>query len=135
MGKVVVGYVARPEGRAAVEAAATEAKRRDLELIVVHSMPGGDKTGLDQVVAYRDRLEAIEEYLTQGEIPYQVHEYVRGQKPAEDVIQAAKEFDAELVVIGLRKRTPTGKFLLGSTARDILLSSSCPVLAVPIPKT
>ncbi len=45
-------------------------------------------------------------------------------------MQAAIDEDAGLLVIGLRKRTPTGKFLLGSNAQEILLDAPCPVLAV-----
>jgi nucleotide-binding universal stress UspA family protein len=33
-------------------------------------------------------------------------------------------------VIGLRRRTPTGKLLFGSDAQQILLDVPCPVLAV-----
>ncbi len=40
----------------------------------------------------------------------------------------AEEHDAQLLVIGLSKRTRVGKALLGSDAQTALLSSPCPVL-------
>ena len=55
---------------------------------------------------------------------------MRGQEPAEDLIAAAEEFGAELIVIGLRRRSPVGKLLMGSDAQRILLDSPVPVLAV-----
>ena len=41
---------------------------------------------------------------------------------------------AELVVIGLRRRTAVGKLLPGSAAQRILLEVDCPVLAVKPPR-
>lgn len=46
------------------------------------------------------------------------------------MVSAAERLDASLVVIGLRRRTPTGKLLFGSDAQRILLDSPSRVLAV-----
>ena len=50
----------------------------------------------------------------------------------EDVVEAITSHSqgADLLVIGLRRRTPVGKLVLGSDARDILLQSPVPVLGV-----
>ncbi|MBR7504235.1 universal stress protein, partial [Mycobacterium tuberculosis] len=40
----------------------------------------------------------------------------------------AAEHDAQLIVIGLRKRSAIGKFILGSQAQRILLEAEVPVL-------
>jgi len=55
---------------------------------------------------------------------------VRGRDAADEVLQAAEDARADLVVIGLRHRSPVGKLLLGSTAQRVLLDARCPVLAV-----
>ena len=47
-----------------------------------------------------------------------------------DLIGIAESSGAELIVIGLRRRTPVGKLILGSNAQRILLDAHCPVLAV-----
>ncbi|MBC7307670.1 MAG: universal stress protein, partial [Dietzia sp.] len=46
---------------------------------------------------------------------------------------AAHELGADMIVIGLRRRSPTGKLLFGSNAQRILLEANCPVLAVKAP--
>ena len=48
------------------------------------------------------------------------------------IIEEAARLDADLIVIGLRRRTPVGKLILGSNAQRILLDAPCPVLAVKV---
>jgi len=126
----VVGFIKTPEGEAALKAAIDEAKLRDGELVVVHSMMGGDHEGASEVIAYREELDEVEARLDKEGIAHSVHEYVRGLSPSQDLIKATDDEDADLIVIGLRKRSAVGKLLLGSNAQEILLGAHCPVLAV-----
>jgi nucleotide-binding universal stress UspA family protein len=48
----------------------------------------------------------------------------------EVVVDLAEELDADLVVVGGRKRSPAGKAVFGSTAQEIMLESPCPVTFV-----
>lgn len=46
-----------------------------------------------------------------------------------EVVELARELDVDFILIGGRKRSPTGKALFGSTAQDILLNASVPVIS------
>jgi len=48
--------------------------------------------------------------------------------PGEQVVTVAKESAADLICVGGRKRSPTGKALFGSVSQEVMLSSDCPVL-------
>ncbi len=130
MSTIVVGYVPKPEGRAALDEAIEEARRRQSRLIVVNSHRGGRDFDRDDAEDVEARLREVEEQLQQSGVEHQVRPLVRGQDPADDLIAVADEEGAELIVIGLRRRTPIGKLILGSNAQRVLLDSSCPVLAV-----
>ena len=51
---------------------------------------------------------------------------------AADLLRIADHRDADLMVIGLAKRSRVGKALMGSDAQRVLLGSSCPVLVTRI---
>jgi nucleotide-binding universal stress UspA family protein len=129
---VIVGYMSSERGRAALELGLEEARMRDTDLVVIHSLHGAGVDDDEDVVASDRELETIDEMLSKEGINYSIHNFVRGNSPAEDIVQAANDYDGQLVVIGLRQRTSAGKFLLGSNAHDILMNAPCPVLTVRV---
>lgn len=56
---------------------------------------------------------------------------VRFGSPSVELVAAATEWPADLIVIGTRGRTKLARLLLGSVARDVLLHALCSVLVVP----
>ena len=132
MGAVVVGYVAKPEGEAAVEQGIAEARLRNATLVVVNSHRGGREYGADESTRSDADMSELEAKLEESGVPFEVRQLVRGFEPAEDLISIAQSSDADLIVIGLRRRTPVGKLILGSNAQRILLDAPCPVLAVKV---
>jgi nucleotide-binding universal stress UspA family protein len=127
MAVVVLGYVATPEGEAALDRAVEEARIRQARLVAILSHREGEEPPVgDPEATSRQR---VEQRLMESGLAFEVRG-VRGQDPAEDIVAAATALDADLVVIGLRRRSPVGKLLLGSHAQRILLEAHCPVLAV-----
>lgn len=49
---------------------------------------------------------------------------------SEQIVSLADDIDADLVVVGGRQRSPTGKAVFGSTAQQIMLEAPCPVTFV-----
>jgi nucleotide-binding universal stress UspA family protein len=130
MGTIVVGYVPKPEGRAALRKAAEEARLRKADLVVVNSHRGGREFDRDDAVESEEQLETIRAELRTSGIKHEVRQLVRGMDPADDLVSVAAEVDADFIVIGLRRRSPVGKLILGSNAQRVLLDAPCPVLAV-----
>jgi nucleotide-binding universal stress UspA family protein len=85
---------------------------------------------VDKRYAQAAEINEVTERLGQEGIEHLVLQPVRGNDAANEVLEAAEKYRAELIVIGLRKRTPVGKLIMGSTAQQILLEAACPVLAV-----
>jgi nucleotide-binding universal stress UspA family protein len=114
---IVVGYSSKPEGRAALQRAIAEAGLRHSQLIVVHTSPD-------------EELATLQAELDSSGVAHTIRQAPDTLDPAEELITTADVSSAEFIVIGLRRRSPVGKLLLGSNAQRVLLDASCPVLAV-----
>ena len=128
MSAVVVGYVPSPEGRAALTRGVQEARFRKARLVVVNTSRGDAL--VDERYLQEGAVAALQAELAALDVEAELRQTSDGQDVAEDLDRIATEVDAELVVIGLRRRTPVGKLILGSAASRILLTVHQPVLAV-----
>ena len=130
---IVVGYVPKPEGRAALRAALEEAILRKESLHVVNTSRGD--AVVDPRFASGEDLAEVRRQLEASGVEFELEHRISGNEGAEDVTAAAERLGASLVVIGLRRRSPTGKLIFGSTAQRILLDVPCRVLAVKADRT
>lgn len=125
---ILVAYAPRPEGQAALDKGIEIAKRNNERLLVVNAGSGGQKEDLS--LADIQDIQRIEELLAGSGLDAEFKQFVRGESAVSEIEVLVDTLQASLLVIGLRKRTAVGKFIMGSVAQDILLSVSCPVLAV-----
>jgi nucleotide-binding universal stress UspA family protein len=126
--RIVVGYIPTPEGSAALDAAIDLARRTGAHLTVVNT--GRDGNYADPSFATAQDMDAIDLQLANQDIGHDVRQPTTGSSAAEAILTCVEEVDADLVVIGVRRRSPVGKLLTGSTAQQVLLDAPCPVLAV-----
>ncbi len=125
---VVLGYVPKPEGEAALAASIAEAQLRNAELVVVNSHRA--RHGDLEAETIEKELEEVRARVQEAGVAVDIRRSETGLEASEDLLGIAEEVAAELIVIGLRRRTPVGKLILGSNAQRILLDAHCPVLAV-----
>lgn len=93
----------------------------------VNSLYGGDRTSQDAIDEGQDALEVLED-----RVGADTHQLIRAKSPQEDLMRFADDHDADEFVIGIRKRSPTGKMIFGSTAQDLLLTTDLPAVTVPL---
>ena len=75
-------------------------------------------------------LAAVRAKLVETGLVFEVEQQVGRHEASEELVEIADRVKASLLVIGLRRRTATGKLITGSQAQRILLDAHCPVLAV-----
>ena len=127
---VVVGYVPTREGETALDHAVGEARSRGARLVVVNTSRGDAL--VDERYVDDDQLATLRAKLADSGVDHELVHTRRGRDASVEILAVAEERRAQLVVIGLRRRSPVGKLLLGSTAQRVLLDAPCPVLAVKV---
>ena len=125
---ILVAYVPRPEGQAALEKGIEMAKSQNETLLVVNTSPGGSKENAS--FADVQDYERVEEILANCGLETELKQFVRGKTAVEEIDELVETRRISMLVIGLRRRSAVGKLIMGSVAQELLLTVSCPVLAV-----
>jgi nucleotide-binding universal stress UspA family protein len=128
--KILVGYDGSDEAKEALKVAKRHAKAFDGKIYILTSLVGGmGERAKDIFTAKKNLEEAIISTVKDG-IPCEEHLLIRGIDPGEDIVQFAKDNDADEIIIGVVKKSKVQKFLLGSNAQYVILHSPCMVIAV-----
>ena len=82
----------------------------------------------DEVASRHSTIREISRSLDDDDIEFSVKGRVGPH--GEKIVELAKEIGADMVFVGGRKRSPTGKAVFGSTAQEVMLNAPCPVTFV-----
>ena len=129
---ILVGSLPSREGRAALRVAVDECLARGVDMELVSIANGNRGVTPEEQSAWEGAVVEAERRMSDGGRRLSTHE-AESDDIAEALVQYAEASKADLIVIGLRRRTPVGKLLLGSNAQRVLLEAGCPVLAVKAP--
>jgi nucleotide-binding universal stress UspA family protein len=135
---VVAPFLSTPEGKAALARAVDEARRRGTTLHLVAFVASPEKAGVAEAYASeRASLDASMSHeaarIEASGLACEGHSPVGFHRLAAAVMDVAKTVSAEMIVIGIRRRSRVGKLVMGSDAQDILLNADCEVLTVKVP--
>ena len=122
-----VGYVGTPESRAGLGHAIRECTTHGSDLILV--VP----TSVASTDAFRADVALAEASLGGRKVTLRM--VAQEDEVAQEMIDLSYEDHVDLLVMGLRRRSPVGKLIMGSLTQKVLLDAKCPVTAVKPPVT
>ncbi|MFD4873060.1 universal stress protein [Streptomyces sp. NPDC058420] len=136
-GRVVVGVGEKPTGSAAVRFAYEEARRRGVPVDAVRAWrwPARESTDFPLLVGELTRLheqqalEAVEAAFQDAPADVASHRRVVEGRTRTVLVDASR--DADLLVIGAKRRPGHYGVQLGRVAHGVLHHSACPVVIVP----
>ncbi|MEN0133567.1 MAG: universal stress protein [Rhodococcus sp. (in: high G+C Gram-positive bacteria)] len=124
---VILSYVPTIEGRGALAFGFAEARMRATDLVVIADGDSASADGFDA------ELHSAREEADAAGVDYRIARNEPGRSHADNLIDASYDSAAELLVLGMRRRSPVGKLLMGSVAQRVLLEAQCPVVGVKPP--
>ncbi len=82
----------------------------------------------------QDFMARFREFVEQESEGFSADMSIRKGRPIDRILEEVGEFGADLVVVGTHGRTGWDRFLLGSTAEQVVRRAPCPVLVVRGPE-
>lgn len=128
-----------PPSRQALELATSFAKDHNAKIVVAHVLEPPPMYGEGEFVySFEDvgvdeaRRELTKVVPCDAAVPYE-HKLLRGDA-ASQILHAAEETAADLIVMGTHGRTWLAHLLMGSVAEAVVRRATCPVLTVRQPR-
>lgn len=128
--RIAVGYNGSERAREALKMAEAHAKAFNAEIHVFTLTAHSPELNTAEIKAAEGELKSIKERFTKAGISCETHLVIRSLTQGEDLVNLVKEHNIDELVLGVRKRSRVGKFLMGSTAQFVILNSACPVVVV-----
>lgn len=136
----------KQRSRKLVQTAQELARAYGDELVVLHVIPQEEAEAhfeeLRKIPEFRDMTLSAEadraEQIARTIIKDSLEDYDRDRvrpegrlgDPTEAILDLAENIDARYLVVGGRKRSPTGKALFGSVTQSVLLNAAVPTVTV-----
>lgn len=138
--KILVAIDESPIAARALETARDLATRLGAELGIVHVVDNrlslaGDGISASELLAdlQSQGRRLMEAQAAKCDEKGKCWRFLKEGSPGSEIVTAAKEWDASLLVVGTHGRRGVTRVLLGSTAENVLRHAPCPVLIVKNP--
>ncbi len=129
--KLIVGYKSgTTQAENLLELALKRAQLFNATVSIVTIMAEGMEKDQERITKAEADLEMAKMHFDRKKIACETHLLIRGIDPADDLVNFAKETQADEIIIGVKNRTRVGKLLLGSTAQAVILNAPCPVVSI-----
>lgn len=139
--QVVVAYDFSPNARAVLERAVALVMRAPFHVLHfitvidphkgVAVVPHHGKIDIDYADLVRDvMMKELGKVLGETPVASEVHFFVHARigKPADEILELAKEVGADLIMIGTHGFTGLSRLVMGSVAERVVREAGCPVL-------
>lgn len=127
---IVVGLDGSDQSYRALRFALEEGKLRRRKIYAIHSLFGGEETDMGDIERGEEILERAREIARDYSVDLETKLLVRGKNPGEDIVDFAEEVKAEMIVLGMRRRSLLEEVILGRAAKFVVARARQPVVLI-----
>ena len=96
--------------------------------------PNSDISGSDQLALVKgDARALLKAFAARTSVRLPPLEFLEVGHPATKIVEAARVWQADLIVMGTHGRSALGNLFLGSVAQEVLQHATCPVMVAREP--
>jgi universal stress protein A len=136
--KILIAVDESPFAKRATEVAIELANSLKAEVAFVHvfqpsAAPGtmwGEPADRQMEMSEHAAKQLLSRFRERATAPLHVTEFLETGKPASKILEVAKKWSADLIVMGSHGRGKALSVFVGSVAQDVLHRTTCPVLVV-----
>lgn len=129
--KILVRYDGSSADKNALRLAKNYARVWNAKIEVVKSVEQTLRIDYQDIEEEEVKLaNEVKEILDPDKDLYQTHISLTDVTPGEDIVEFAKAIEAKQIIIGIKRRSRTGKLIFGSNSQYIILNTHCPVVTV-----
>jgi nucleotide-binding universal stress UspA family protein len=129
--KLLVCYDGSDQAKKALKKAKNHSKISGAKIDVVHAIARWVSLEFKDIQSAKQSLEdEIWPFLGREKTPYKTHLLIDSCGPGEQLVNYAKQEKVDEILIGVRKKSKTGKLFFGSTAQHVILNAPCPVVTI-----
>jgi nucleotide-binding universal stress UspA family protein len=140
--KILIAVDKGPLAGHAADVGIDLAKSLGAEMALIHvaepPVPYASEAGIPptelMVLAREEGQKLLWELRERRLLPLAVREFLEGGDPATEIVNAAKAWPADMIVIGSHGRRGLTRVMLGSVADAVVCHAPCPVLVVRAPQ-
>jgi nucleotide-binding universal stress UspA family protein len=129
--KILVTYDGSHIAKEALKFAQKHAKAFGAKLEVVNTITRHVPLEYNDIqVVEQDLAHGVGKILSDDELPYETHVLLSDKSSGEQLVNYAKVYNIDEIIIGVKKRSKNGALYFGSTAQHVVLKAPCPVITL-----
>jgi nucleotide-binding universal stress UspA family protein len=129
--KILVGYNGSDAAQKALALAEQHAGIWQGSIEVVQAITRKESLSYDRIQKAEQQLAQQVKHLLNGKrSSFETTLLISTQNPGEQIVNFAESICADEIIVGSKKRSKIGKFVLGSTTQFVVLNAPCPVVVV-----